>query len=95
MSELPCSVVGAENLPAEIGGAEAVCSQIRAAVGSIGGKAGVLVRVNSPYAAAATVTRDDGQAVPEIGVSISDRSLNQRTIQMLAEQIALKIRARQ
>jgi hypothetical protein len=88
---LPCTVEGADKLPAEIGGADAVCAAIREA---LGGEAGVsvAVRIISPYAAAALVTTADGRKLPQVNVSISDRALNKRSIDMLAQGVAGQLR---
>ena len=93
MTELPCSIVGAEKLPGEVGGAEFICREIRAAAGEVGGQASVVVTVGSPYVAAAKVTRADGSTLPEIGVSSADRTLNAAALRRFAENIGQKIRS--
>lgn len=91
--EIRCSVVGAEKLPAELGGADAVCAAVRGALqgSSLAEGASVTVTVRSPYSAAASVTTSAGSELPEVNVAISDRSLNKRSIAMLAEGIARQL----
>ncbi|MDQ3246908.1 MAG: hypothetical protein M3Q52_08485 [Pseudomonadota bacterium] len=91
--DVRCSVVGAEKLPAEVGGADAVCAAVRGALqGSTLAKgATVTVKIRSSYSAAASMTTAAGRELPEVNVAISDRALNQRSIAMLAEGIARQV----
>jgi hypothetical protein len=89
-NQLSCTVMGAEKLPAEIGGAEGLCTAIRTAAGANSAGA-VVLRVKSPYAVTATVTDHSGRKLPEIGASIADRTLNRRSIEMLAREIARQL----
>ena len=89
-NQLSCTVVGAEELPREIGGADALCNAIRTAAGANSGGA-VVLRVKNPYSVTATVTDRDGRKHPQIGASIADRTLNRRSIEMLAREIAKQL----
>ncbi len=82
-----CSVIGAEKLPAELGGAEAVCQAIREAAAPALG-ASVVVQVINPHMLAATATTTDGRALPEQRVATSDRTLNAGSLGMLAKALA-------
>lgn len=91
--DIRCNVVGADKLPAEVGGADAVCAAIRSALqgNSVAQGASVAVTIRSPYGAAAAVTTAAGRVMPEVNVAISDRSLNPRSIAMLAEGVARQL----
>lgn len=90
-SELSCTVVGAEKLPARIGGADGLCAAIRTAAGANSAGA-VVLRVKSPYSVTAAVTDRGGRKHPDIGASIADRTLNRRAVEMLAKEIARQLR---
>lgn len=96
-SDVQCTVQGSEKLPAELGGAAGICRAIEEAVASTSGHGGypagtaVVVQVRSPNAMAATVTGPTGRTLPEIGVTISDRTLNRHAVNSLAQQIAQQI----
>jgi hypothetical protein len=90
-----CQVSGAGKLPAELGGADGLCAEIARALQPVSPKpAAVAVTVASPYLASASVTLADGQKLETIKVGNSDRPLNRRAIQMLAEGIATQVAAR-
>lgn len=91
VGELSCTVFGADKLPPEIG-ADVLCTAIRTAAGANSGGA-VVLRVKSPYAVSATVTDRGGRKLPEIGTAIADRTLNRRSIEMLATEIARQLRS--
>ena len=93
-SQIRCTVEGEAKLPPEIGGADAVCGAIvRAALpviqraGIAPETIGVSVRVKSDSRISA-VPSIGGKALPEQNVAISDRTLNQRSIAMLADAVA-------
>ena len=88
---LTCTVSGGDKLPSETGGPEALCKAIRAAAGDKGHGASVAVRIASAYSAAASVTLADGRTLPDVNVSISDRTLNRRSIEMLAQGVARQL----
>ena len=94
---IACSVVGADKLPAEIGGADSVCRIIRAAAEPAAAERGqaatIMVEVVAPSAAVAKVTMADGRSLAPARIDVSDRSLNGRAIEMLAKAAADQIRA--
>lgn len=98
-SQVGCTVEGSEKLPAETGGADAVCSAIQGAISNtLGADAAaqtrVVVRVRSPYSVVAEVTAPNGQRLPELGTTIADRQLNRRAIGSLADEIAKQLASR-
>jgi hypothetical protein len=88
-----CEVVGAELLPAEAGGADAICAAIRAAAESQapGVSFSVEVRVQSASSLAATVRLADGRTLAEQKMAVSDRQLNRGSIDRFAAAIAAEI----
>ena len=89
-----CQVSGAELLPAETGGAAALCSAIAAARGDgAAAPASVHVRVISEHMLAATQTLADGRSLPEVKTARSDRPLGRRSFDMLAEALAAQLAA--
>jgi hypothetical protein len=85
----PCRVSGGEKLPAEAGGADAICAAVQRAVAA---KAPNLrytadVRVLSRSSLAADVTAS-GRKLPELRFSVSDRELNPTAIGHFAESVA-------
>lgn len=85
-----CTVVGADRLPAEVGGGDTICSAIRVAVRekAPGAAYGVEVEVVSASALAARVTLKDGRMLPEQRMAVSDRQLNPGSIERFAAAIA-------
>jgi hypothetical protein len=95
-NQMRCTVVGAEMLPPEVGGADAVCRSMREAVSAAGGQAAaselsITVQIASAYSAAAIVTTADGRKLAEQQVAISDRKLNQNALAMLAKGVAAQL----
>lgn len=92
-----CSVTGAEKLPAAIGGAEQVCRIIRSVAESAAAERGqgatIAVEIVAPSAAVARVTMADGSRMSPARVDVSDRPLNERSIEMLAKAAARQIRS--
>ena len=89
---MKCSVVGAEKLPAEAGGADALCAAIREALSKQAPKARAVVevRVLTPSMLAAMLVVD-GKALPEQKFAVMDRNLNPRSIERFAQSIANKV----
>lgn len=94
---LHCAVEGAEKLPPELGGSAAICSAITKAAAPVlnsrrvGAEAvSVVVNVQSASAISAA-TSVAGKSLPEQKVAISDRTLNARAIDMLANAIAAEL----
>jgi len=91
-----CQVVGGSQLPADTGGADALCAAIeRALQAAVPKPAAVEVNVVSPYLLSATVMLADGRKLPAIKISSSDRQLGARAVQMLADSIAAQVAAQQ
>lgn len=88
-TEVRCSVVGADQLPAELG-AEAVCRAIREAAAAAPG-ASITVQVLSPHVLAATATTADGRMLSEQRVATSDRTLHPGSVRMLADALAQQL----
>lgn len=84
-----CRVVGGEKLPAETGGADAVCAAITraAAAQSPARKFSVEVRVLTSASLAATLTTSDGTVLPEQRFAISDRNLTRGSLERFANSI--------
>ena len=92
-----CSVQQAANLPAEIGGPDAVCAAITEATRPALQRAGisasqlsVQVRVVSDHRIAAVASLG-GRQLPEHVVDVADRTLNRRAIEMLAAAMAAEV----
>jgi hypothetical protein len=85
-----CVVSGADKLPAEAGGDEAICSAIRAATRDRAPAADywVEVEVLSASSLAARVRLKDGRTLPEQRMAVSDRQLNPGSIERFAAAIA-------
>lgn len=89
-----CEVSGAELLPAETGGADALCQAIAAARGpAAAAPAAVHIRVLSDHMIAATQTLADGRSLPEVKTARSDRPLGRRSFEMLAQALAEQLAA--
>lgn len=84
-----CTVDRPELVPAEAGGAEAICAEIEQAAKAAGvGPLEVKVRVLSPHSLAADVRTAEGIELQEQRMAISDRSLNRSSIASFARAIA-------
>lgn len=88
-----CQVVGASQLPADVGGPDAICAAIRAAAQkqAPGVTFSVEVRVLSASSLAATVRLADGRTLPEQKMAVSDRQLGPGSIDRFAATIATEI----
>lgn len=93
--ELSCRVTGEASLPAESGGAAALCAAIEEAVAVRLPHAGasIEVRVLSPFALAATVTMADGRTLPEQKFASNDRALTEGSFRRFAEALATALAA--
>jgi len=87
-----CTVIGSDKLPAESGGAEALCATIRNAVAKQAPnvRVSVEVRVLRP-SMLATMLIVEGKALPEQKFAVMDRNLNTRSIERFAQSIATKV----
>ena len=90
--EARCTVVGGEKLPAETGGADALCAAVRQAIRTQAPHARFIaeLKVVSPSRLTAAVTVE-GQALPEQTLSVMDRDLNPISIERFAESLATKV----
>ena len=88
-----CEVIGADKLPAEAGGSDALCAAIveAAAAQGVGSNAHVAIRVLSPSGVAAVATTADGKALPEQRMASSDRPLTQGAFERFAIAIAAQL----
>jgi len=88
-SASPCHLVGAEKLPRDVGGGEAVCQAIQQAIAAQAPnlKYSVRVEVLSKSSVKATVELN-GRRLPEQRISVMDRDLNLRSIERFAEKLA-------
>ena len=88
-----CTVIGAEKLPAEAGGGEAICQAIRSAARekAPGAAFTVEVEVLSASSLAARLSLKDGPTLPEQRMAVSDRQLNPGSIERFAAAIAVAV----
>lgn len=88
-----CRVTGAERLPAESGGADALCSAIRAAASSRapGVRFTVDVEVRSPSMLVARLRLADGRTLPEQRHAVMDRTLTRGSLQRFADALAAEL----
>ena len=87
-----CQVTGAQKLPAELGGADALCAAAARAIGLVSPKPKAIeINVVSPFLISATVILVDNRRLPVIKISSSDRPLGRKAIQMLTDSIAAQI----
>ena len=85
-----CEVIGGDKLPAEVGGADALCGIVEAAIRekAPGRKYGIRVNVLSAFSLAATVTVKGGETLPEQKRAASNRQLNRAPIERSAPAVA-------
>jgi hypothetical protein len=90
--ELRCRVIGGDKLPAESGGAGALCATIRNALAKQAPnvRVSVEVRVLRP-SMLATILVVEGRTLPEQKFAVMDRNLNTRSIERFAQSIATKV----
>ena len=87
-----CVVIGGEKLPAETGGADALCDVIRSAVAKEAPNARVTIEVRVlTTASLATKLNVEGKALPEQKFAVMDRQLNRASIERFARSIATKV----
>lgn len=84
-----CSVTGSEKLPAEAGGADAICNAIERALAARAPNIQyvVEVRVRSASMMAATLIVG-GRTLPDQNFAVMDRNLNRGSIERFARAIA-------
>lgn len=85
-----CHVTGADKLPAEVGGADAVCAAIKRAVAKQAPGRGysIEVRILSPSSLSAIVKTEDGRSLPEQRMAVSDSALRGSSVDRFAQAIA-------
>ncbi len=86
-----CQVAGAERLPAEVGGVDALCAAFARAMQPVSPKPSVKVEVESRFLLSVTVTLANGRRLPVIKLGSSDRPLGPQAIQMLADSVAKRV----
>lgn len=80
-----CRVIGADKLPATIGGAGWICAAIAKAVAQSPGPAfTVEIRVLGASSLAATLTTADGKVLPVQKMAVNDRALGRDSIERFA-----------
>ena len=84
-----CRVVGGEKLPAEAGGANAICAAVERAVAAKSPRLrySADIRVLSRTALAAEL-QTNGRKLPELRFSVQDRNLNPMAIGHFADSVA-------
>lgn len=85
-----CRIVGGDSLPADSGGADALCAAIReaAAEQAPGSRFQVEVTVKGPSMLTATITTADGARLPEQKFAVSDRQLSRGSLERFAMALA-------
>lgn len=87
-----CRVRGAEKLPVETGGADALCASVtRAAAHSFARNFKVEVRVLTGASLVATLTTSDGTILPEQRFAISDRKLTKGSLERFANSLVATV----
>jgi hypothetical protein len=84
-----CSVQRAELLPAGVGGAATVCTEVRQALSRAGrDPAEVTITVLSSNQLSAIITNKQGRKLPELRFAKSDRPLSRASVGRFARSIA-------
>ena len=89
-----CTVIGGDKLPAETGGADALCEAVRRAVAAQAPGRLVIaeLKVMSPSILSARLVVE-GRELPEQKLSVMDRKLNMKSIERFAQSLATKVAA--
>ena len=89
----PCRVIGADKLPAELGGAKVLCAAIEQAVATAAPVAryAVEVQVQSSSSLAATLRTAKGQTLPVQKMAVSDAALTKASIERFARAIGAQL----
>jgi hypothetical protein len=84
-----CAVIGAEKLPADVGGANALCAALENAIAAKapGLRYSAELRVASPSALIANLVVN-GRKLPEQRFGVMDRNLNPGSIERFAQSLA-------
>ena len=85
-----CQVIDGNKLPAESGGADALCREIAAATAEAAPGFGyrIEIRVLPRSRLSATVTTADGRRLPELGMASMDKPLTAGSFKRFAASIA-------
>ena len=85
-----CQVVDGNKLPAESGGADALCREIAAATAQVapGVRYTIEIKVLPRSRLSATVTTADGRKLPELGIASMDKPLTAGSFKRFAASIA-------
>ena len=88
-SDPVCKVIGADKLPAQTGGASALCGAIEKALAEtkVTGPISIEITIRSPRVLAAAVKRGD-VALPEMTMDVFDTAINQDIIDRFARSVA-------
>ena len=88
-----CQVIGGNKLPAESGGADALCREIAAATAEAapGVRYTIEIRVLPRDRLSATVTTADGRQLPELGIASMDKPLTASSFKRFAASIASEL----
>jgi hypothetical protein len=88
-----CRVVNGDKLPAESGGADALCGEIAAATAKTAPDVGytIEIRVLPRSRLSATVTTADGRTLPEQGMASMDKPLTAGSFRRFAASIASEL----
>ena len=88
-----CRVIDGNKLPAESGGADALCGEIAAAVAEAapGVRYSVEIKVLPRSRLSATVTTADGRRLPELGMASMDKPLTAGSFKRFAASIAQEL----
>lgn len=88
-NEVRCSLLGAQLLPLDVGGAQGVCAEIQRAAAAAGaGPVKVVVTVHSSSELTAEITNKHGHVLPELRFAKSDRPLSRASVRRFARTIA-------
>lgn len=87
-----CTIVGADKLPAEAGGADALCSAVRRAIAAKAPNADFTaeLKVMTPSMVTAALVVN-GRDLPEQKFAVMDRKLNRASLERFAQSIATTV----
>lgn len=84
-----CTVIGGENLPAAVGGNEALCTAIERAIASRAPTAHYSAQIKVlPRSRLSATLVVNGRTLPEQKFAVMDRELNPASIQLFADSLA-------
>ena len=87
--KVQCTVIGADKLPAELGGANAICAALQRAVAAKASGAHYAAEFRVPSASALIANvAVNGRKLPEQRFGVMDRNLNPASIERFAQTLA-------